>query len=63
MPGRYLNDNRLNASIPAAWGGQGAFPQLSLLRLDSNALSGTLPPSLGSAGPQGGASLPSLLVL
>ena len=59
---RYLNDNQLTGSIPVTWGEPGAFPQLSLLRVDSNRLDGTLPAAWGSAG-GGSGSLPSLLVL
>lgn len=63
---RYLNDNFLSGSLPDTWSSPGAFPQLSLLRIDDNALTGTLPPRLGSAGAGGNASaanMPNLLVL
>lgn len=60
--GRYLNDNSLTGSIPSAWASPGAFPRLSLLRVDSNRLAGPLPPELGRAEP-GGANMPALTVL
>ena len=62
-----MSGNSLNGSVPAAWGAPGSFPQLSLLRLDSNALSGVLPAELGSPAPAGpgpdGGSLSSLAIL
>ena len=68
-----MNDNDLSGTIPPSWGSPGAFPQLSLLRIDSNALTGSLPvawggSSSGSGGGGGGqgdatSSLPNLLVL
>ena len=62
----YLNDNFLSGALPDTWSSPGAFPELSLLRIDGNALTGMLPPALGSAGPGGsrsGANMPNLLVL
>lgn len=62
----YLNDNFLSGALPDTWSSPGAFPELSLLRIDGNALTGMLPPALGSAG-QGGsrssANMPNLVVL
>jgi hypothetical protein len=46
-----LNNNSLEGPFP--WGG-GGFPQLQLMRVDGNRLSGALPANL---------SLPALLVL
>lgn len=62
----YLNDNFFSGSLPDAWSSPGSFPQLTLLRIDGNALSGTLPTHLGSVGVGGNASaanMPNLLVL
>lgn len=58
LPRSYLNNNQFTGSLPATWGGPGAFPQLALLRLDDNRLTGGLPGSWG-----GNSSLPNLLVL
>lgn len=60
--GSYLNDNSLGGGVPPRWSAPGAFPALTLLRADGNALSGPLPRSLGSAGP-GGPNMASLTVL
>ena len=66
-----MNDNYLTGTLPPSWGSPGAFPQLSLLRIDNNALTGSLPAAWGGGnggggggGGQGGnSSLPNLLVL
>lgn len=66
LPCSYLNDNALTGGLPDSWSGPGAFPGLSLLRIDGNALSGPLPPRLGSGGAGGNASaanMPNLSVL
>lgn len=36
-----------DALLPQAWANRGAFPNLLLMRLDSNHLNGTLPSDLG----------------
>ena len=66
-----MNDNYLAGTLPPSWGSPGAVPQLSLLRIDNNALTGSLPAAWGGGNGGGGggggqgdnSSLPNLLVL
>lgn len=53
---RFLSNNNFTGTVPESWGAEGALPNLQLLRLDSNALTGSLPAWNAS-------SLPALLVL
>ena len=39
-----LSSNNLASAIPGTWSADGAFPALRELRLDSNQLTGPLPP-------------------
>lgn len=49
-PGNPAHPPRPGTPLPQGWAGTGAFPNLLLMRLDSNRLNGTLPRSLGKQG-------------
>jgi hypothetical protein len=46
----HLSDNQLSGQLPASWGHQGVWPQLSALHLQNNLLEGPLPPQWASGG-------------
>jgi hypothetical protein len=46
----HLSDNQLSGQLPASWGHQGVWPQLSALHLQNNMFEGPLPPQWASGG-------------
>lgn len=46
----HLSDNQLSGELPASWGHQGVWPQLSAMHLQTNRLEGSLPPQWATGG-------------